>query len=79
METHVASSRLKIFVISSLVLVAAALWAGAGFAGKASESAVSAPNDKAFVEDKNADQELREKVFLHRLGMGLPAAEPART
>lgn len=79
MKTHVASSRSKMFVISSLVLVAAALWAGAGFAGKVSESAVAAPNDKAFVEDKNADQDLREKVFLHRLGMGLPAAARART
>lgn len=79
MKTLVASSRLKMFVISSVVLVAAAVWAGAGFAGKAFESAVPAPNGTGSVMDRNTDQDLNEKVFLHRLGMGLPAAVSART
>lgn len=79
MKTHAAPSRLKMFLISSVVLVAAAVWASAGVAGKVSESAAAAPNGEGSVVDKNADQDLREKVFLHRLGMGLPSTVPART
>lgn len=69
MKTQSVSSRFKMYFASACVLAVAALWANSGMAGKLSGSTVEGPAASVNVQDKKAEQDLREKVFLHRLSM----------
>lgn len=79
MKTRVANSRLKMAVLSSFVLVAAWFWTSVGIAARDSVATAAQPERKQSVLDKAAEQDLREKLFLHRLSMGTLPVEAGRS